>query len=327
MQTIFGKLRMQSPVVVIISIAILLAVGHPYQSFEVRGAACFPDLIPEAAPQRLEKKEEISLLTERLGSIINAAGGDIGIAVMHVETGHTVAIQGTRQLPLYSVFKLPLAIAVLKEIEENRLQLDRKVRVTPADVAPGWTANAAMWRKPIDRTVAQLIEVSIIRSDNTSSDKLLQLIGGPAALTHRLRALGFPTLEIVSTGREFSKNRDRPNTGSAEDLARLLVQLQKGELLQPQHSGLLLDFMHRAMTGTKRLRGSLPAGTPVADKTGTGDAGAVTNDVGIITLPKERGHLAIAVLISGSKLSPAAQEKLIAEVARVAYDAHVSRTE
>jgi beta-lactamase class A len=142
-----------------------------------------------------------------------------------------------------------------------------------------------------------------------------------------MRALGFPNLEIVSTVREFSENRDRPNTCSAEDLARLLVQLQKGELLQPPHSGLLLDFMHRAMTGTKRLRGSLPAGTPVADKTGTGDGGAVTNDVGIITLPKGRGHLAIAVLISGSKLSLAAQENLIAEIARVAYDAHVSRTE
>ena len=125
MQTIFGKQGMQSTVVVIISIAILLAAGQPYQSFDVRGAACFPDIILAEASQRMEKKEDISLLTERLSSIINAVGGDIGIAVMHVETGHTVAIQGTRQLPLYSVFKLPLAIAVLKEIEENRLQLDR----------------------------------------------------------------------------------------------------------------------------------------------------------------------------------------------------------
>nr|8EO7_A Chain A, beta-lactamase [uncultured soil bacterium]8EO7_B Chain B, beta-lactamase [uncultured soil bacterium] len=290
-------------------------------------AACLPDIIFDEPSQGPEKNEAISMLTERLSSIINAAGGDIGIAVIHVETGHTTAIQGTTQLPLQSVFKLPLAIAVLKEIEENRLQLDRKVRVTPADVAPGWTANAAMWRRPIDRTVAQLIEVSIIRSDNTSSDKLLQLVGGPAAVTHRMRALGFPNIEIVSTEREFSENRTRPNTGSAEDLARLLVQLQKGELLQPQHSALLLGFMHRATTGTERLRGSLPVGTPVADKTGTGDAGVVTNDVGIITLPKGQGHLAIAVLISGSKLSPAAQEKLIAEIARAAYDAHVSRAE
>ena len=41
----------------------------------------------------------------------------------------------------------------------------------------------------------------------------------------------------------------------------------------------------------------------LADKTGTGDAGKVTNDVGLITLPGGRGRLAMAVLVSGSKLS------------------------
>ncbi len=36
-------------------------------------------------------------------------------------------------------------------------------------------------------------------------------------------------------------------------------------------------------------------------------------------------HLAMAVLLSGSKLPAEAQEKLIAKLARAAYDAHVSR--
>jgi hypothetical protein len=81
-------------------------------------------------------------------------------------------------------------------------------------------------------------------------------------------------------------------------------------------------------TGLHRLRGDLPAGTLVADKTGSGERDDVTrvakatNDAGIITLPSGRGHLAIAVLISESKLPDAAQEKLIAELARAAYDAY-----
>jgi len=78
--------------------------------------------------------------------------------------------------------------------------------------------------------------------------------------------------------------------------------------------------MHRTMTGPNRVRRNLPAGTAVADKTGTGEAGVATNDVGIITLPNGKGHLAIAVLLSGSKLPIEAQEKVIAEIARAAYD-------
>ncbi len=148
----------------------------------------------------------------------------------------------------------------------------------------------------------------------------MELVGGPAGVTSRMRSLGFTNLEIVSTVREFYAHRDKSNTGTASDLARLLARLQKGELLQPAQQNLLLGFMAKGKIGARRLRGNLPPGTEAVDKTGTGDAGAATNDVGIITLPDGKGHLAMAVLISGSKLSAEAQEKLIADLARAAFD-------
>jgi beta-lactamase class A len=276
-----------------------------------------------AQPDRIENDD--AQLSERLKTLCGRTSGDFGVAVIHVETGRTALIEGAKQLPLYSVFKLPLAVAVLKEVEAKKLLLDRKVRVTPEDVAPGSQFNTDLWRKPVEKTVAELLELSIVRSDNTSSDKLLQLVGGPAAVTQQMRSLGFPNINIQYTVREFAARRDRPNTGTASDLAHLLAQLQKGEVLQQQQLALLLGFMTRAMTGgERRLRADLPPGTPVADKTGTGEPGTSTNDVGLITLPEERGHLAIAVLLSGSKLSVEAQEKLIAQLARAAYDSYVS---
>jgi len=265
-------------------------------------------------------------LAERLREICDRAGGTVGVAVIHVESGRSVSVQGTTPLPLYSVFKLPLAVAVLKDVEENRLQLDKKVSIAPEEVAPGWRGNTDLWRNPVDRTVAQLLELSILRSDNTSSDKLLQLVGGPAAVTQRMRSLGLGTIDILYSTREFAAQREKPNTGSADDLAHLLALLQKGQVLQPPQLTLLLGLMERAATGLRRLRADLPANTPVADKTGTGDAGSATNDVGLITLPKGNGHLAMVVFVSGSKLPAETQEKLIAQLARVAYDAHVSRT-
>lgn len=264
-------------------------------------------------------------LTERLQMLCRDANGEVGVAVIHVETGRTALFNSAKQLPLYSVFKLPLAVIVLKNIQEKRLSLEQKVRVTAEDVAPGSQFNTDLWQRPVEKTVAELLELSIVRSDNTSGDKLLQLVGGPASVTERLRALGFSDIDIQYTSREFAARRDKPNTGTASDLAHLLVQLQKGEILQQPQLALLLDFMTRSMTGgERRLRADLPAGTPVADKTGTGAPGAATNDVGLITLPGGDGHLAIAVLVNGSKLPVAAQEKLIAQLARAAYDFYVS---
>jgi beta-lactamase class A len=267
-------------------------------------------------------------LERRLKIICDRAQGTVGLSVVHIESEKTISINSKSQLPLYSVFKLPLAIAVLKDVEENRLRLDQKIHVTPAETVPGTPENTALWQKPVDFTIAQLIDVSISRSDNTSSEKLLQLVGGPLKVTERMRSLGFQNLDIHSTVAEFVKSRQNRNAGSAEDLAKLLVQLHQGKILQPSQLNLLIGSMQRATTGLRRLRGDLPTGTLVADKTGSGEKDAVTrvakatNDVGIITLPSGRGHLAIAVLVSESELPDAAQEKLIAELARAAYDAY-----
>jgi beta-lactamase class A len=231
--------------------------------------------------------------------------------------------EGMKELPLYSVYKLPLAVTVLQDVAKKNLSLEKKVRVTPDDVAPGSQFNRDLWRQPVEKTVAELLEFSIVRSDNTSSDKLLQLIGGPAGVSERMRAFGFSNIDIKYSSREFAAHRDKPNRATASDLARLLAKLQKGELLQQPQFSLLFGFMERARTGgERRLRANLPAGTQVAEKTGTGEN--TTNDVGLITLPEGKGHLAMAVLIDGAKISTEAQEKLIAELARAAYDSYVS---
>ena len=269
-------------------------------------------------------------LEQRLKIICDRAQGTIALSVIHIESGKTVSINGSSQLPLYSVFKLPLAIAVLKDVEENRLRLDQKVHVTPPETVQGTPGNTALWKKPVDVSVEQLIDYAISRSDNTSADKLVQLVGSPLKVTERMRSLGFQNLDIHITSGEFFKTRQNPNTGSADDLATLLMQLQQGKILQPAHQNLLLASMERGTIGLHRLRGDLPRGTVVADKTGSGEPDAVTrvakvtNDVGIITLPSGRGHLAMAVLMNGSKLPDAAQEKLIAELARAAYDAYAT---
>ena len=269
-----------------------------------------------------------SELEQRLKTICDRAQGTVSLSVIHIESGKTISINGKSQLPLYSVFKLPLAIAILKAVEENRLRLDQKIHVTPAEIVQGTPGNTAMWQKPVDVPIERLIEFAISRSDNTSAEKLLQLAGGPSKVTERMRSLGFQNIVIRSTIAEYLKTRQNPNIGSAEDLANLLVQLHQGKLLQPAHTKLLILSMERTNIGLHRLRGDLPKGTLVADKTGSGEKSEVTkmakatNDVGIITLPSGRGHLAMAVLVSESTLPDAAQEKVIAELARAAYDAY-----
>ena len=259
-----------------------------------------------------------------LSRLSKAAGGTVGLAVIHVETGRTTEVNGGRSLPLYSVFKLPLAVALLKDVEQNRLRLDQEVHIDPREAVRGAVENAALWRAPVDRSVRELLELSLVRSDNTSSDALLRLAGGPAEVTRDLAALGATGIVIRQPIRAFlaSPHRPHPNTASPLAMARLLSRIQKGELLQPAEREMVLGLMAQSTTGLKRIRGGLPPGTPVADKSGTGPAGTATNDVGLVTLPGARGHLAVAVFVVGSKRPLEVQEKVIADVARAVYDAY-----
>jgi beta-lactamase class A len=319
-------MRFNSVCVLFVFATLASACAKPATTAESTASSLPAATSAQSQPGKVEQE-----LERRLKSICADAQGTVGLSVVHIESGKTISINGNSQLPLYSVYKLPLAIAVLKEVEASRLRLDQNIHVIPAEVVPGTVANAALWQKPVDVTVERLLEYSISRSDNTSSDKLVQLVGGALKITEQMRALGFQNLDIHSSSGEYARTRQNPNTGAADDLAKLLVQLHEGKLLQPAHRNLVIGFMERATTGLHRLRGDLPKGTIVADKTGSGETDATTqtakttNDVGLITLPSGRGHLAIAVLVSGSKLPDAAQEKLIADLARAAYDAYATK--
>lgn len=117
---------------------------------------------------------------------------------------------------------------------------------------------------------------------------------------------------------------DPRDTATPDAVVLLLRNVHEGRRLSPESRGRLLDLMSKTKTGAARIRGDLPPGTPVAHRTGMGGEfgklNVCTNDVGIVTLPGDRGHLAIAVLIRGSDRDLASREKTIARIARAAYD-------
>jgi beta-lactamase class A len=101
-------------------------------------------------------------------------------------------------------------------------------------------------------------------------------------------------------------------------MTNLLLKLFKVPVLKKESQSLLLDIMKRCETGLTRLKGALPPGTEVMHKTGT--IGMTTNDVGIITLPGDAGHVVVSVFVKSSTKEIPERERAIAEVTRAIYD-------
>jgi beta-lactamase class A/beta-lactamase class A VEB len=84
------------------------------------------------------------------------------------------------------------------------------------------------------------------------------------------------------------------------------------------------NVMKATQTGKARLKGLLPEGTVVAHKTGysgTNKQGimAAVNDIGIVFLPNGR-HFYISVFVTNSRENLDTNEKIIAEIAKVAWE-------
>ena len=298
---------------------------------------------------------DLLALTARLSQIVSASRGEIGVALVHVESGAHVSIHGDQRFPMASVYKLPIAIEALAQVSEGKLELSRQVTLGPNDIRACCTLARRYPRGGVTLTLGDLLELMIIESDNTAVDAVLKLVGGPAVVERRLRARGFNAINVnrydaeislemtgvrdVVPASEWTLERQRRliaavaptdlrdararytsdprDTTTPGDMAALLVRLQRGDLLPWPYGEQLIERMSHAKTGPRRLKGRLPPDTIVAHKTGTTDV--VINDVGIITLPANGGHLVLAVFVmNGGRVS--AMQNAIADIAAASYE-------
>jgi beta-lactamase class A len=302
---------------------------------------------------------DLSRLQDEIDRIISRSRGTIGVSLIHVESGATLSVRGAERFPMASVYKLPIAIELLTQVAAGRLALDRPIALAPSDIRACCTLSRRHPRGGVTITAGELLELMIVESDNTASDAILKLVGGPPVVQRRMRTLGFDKINVnrsegdinfEMTGvahpppeAEWTLNLqyqlisevtpqalrdararyttiDPRDTSTPDDMARLLGRLQLGNLLPPPYTTLLLDLMARARTGPRRLKALLPHDTIVAHKTGTTDV--VINDVGIITLPTDSaiaGHLALAVFVINGAHASSMQQT-IAQIAGASYE-------
>ncbi len=127
---------------------------------------------------------------------------------------------------------------------------------------------------------------------------------------------------------------DKRDSTTPDEMAKLLMKVYRNQALSASSTKLLLSIMEKCRTGRSRIKGLLPAHVKVAHKTGTWSIdeqnyirypGAqklfrFASDVGIITLPNNKGHIAIAVYVKSKSESDYPRSRAIALASRAIYD-------
>jgi beta-lactamase class A len=293
------------------------------------------------------------IFSARLEELVQRAKpGVLGIMVLDPQTGATWGVNADRPFPMMSVFKAPVAAAVLSQVDAGRLTLTQKVTVRRTEVDEGSAVPSIGNRfkgESMSFTVDELLTAAVSQSDNTAVDALIRVVGGPEKVTEFLRSHGIQDMRVdedeAAIAREMTNNGGKAEAPegetAAQEHARLtagyqtfladprnhstpraaalfLEKLENKELLSRGSTEYLLKAME-AQTVPRRMRAGLPQEVRLADKTGSSGTveglTAAYNDIGLLQYADGRTVI-VAAFLSESNASQAARDALFADVAR-----------
>lgn len=264
-------------------------------------------------------------LETRLDAVVSGRRAVIGIAI-RTPDGETVSRNDTL-LPMMSVFKFPVALAVLDRMERQNISLTDTIRVGPEWLVPGTYSpmRDSLPAKGGALTLGRLLRYSVSQSDNIACDVLLQQVGGPAAVDAYIRSLGIEGVEITASEEEMHRSvaNQRLNRARPSSVCALFDLFLQGSLLDEAHNAFLDRLLRETVTGANKLKAGVPAGTVIGHKTGSSDRTAdgiriADNDAGYVILPDGRRYC-IAVFVTESGEDDATNAAIAAAVSKAAY--------
>ncbi len=268
-------------------------------------------------------------LHQTLQSLTTAKNATIGIAVWGNKPADTLNLLGDQRFPMQSVFKFPIVLCMLAEVDKGTFALEQPVTVAKSELLPGlWSPLRDKYPEGATLPLSELMRYALSLSDNVACDVLLRLLGGPLVVEAYFHQKGFRDIAIKINEQTMQSDWDKQflNWVTPQEMNRILrafYENKQGWLSAGSHA-FVWDLMKATTTGVKRIKGQLPAGTVVAHKTGwsgkndqTGITAAV-NDVGMVFLPNG-DYFFISVFVTDSQEDFETNEGMIAELAGVCY--------
>jgi beta-lactamase class A len=267
-------------------------------------------------------------LRQQLRGIAAEVHGKVTVACALPGSSLNCDLEPAAHPPMQSVFKLPLGLAILHQVEQGKFTLDQPIRFLPSDLIlpkPYSPLQDEFPKADVDVPLRTLLQMTVNLSDNTAADILLRLAGGTKPVSEYIASLGIAGFHLLDGERALHRELQLQyrNWFEPRGAVQLLRRIADDSPLTPEHTELLLTWMQPSAR-TNRIQADLPAGTIVAHKSGSSDVtnglAHATNDIGLITLPDGR-TLAIAIFVTDSTADSAIRDKAIAKIAKAAYDA------
>lgn len=262
---------------------------------------------PAGSRSLLETQMTDSITTD-VAAIVKGFRGQMGVAAIDLRTGATVAVGADLRFPTASTIKTAVMVEAWQQAADGRLTMETAIPLEPRHKVGG----AGVLRHLHDGlplTIADLVHLMIVVSDNTATNMLIERLGtariNAGLERHGLREIKLfrPTFRdgradvLPELEREYGLGMTTPR-----DMARLMALIAEGKAVNETASAAMLATLRRQQDRAMIPRGIGGDGVEVGNKTGTdeekqpgadGRARHVRGDAAIVTGPNHTYVIAI----------------------------------
>ncbi len=254
-------------------------------------------------------------------------GAEVGVAFHRLGSpSDTLYINADESMHAASTMKVPVMIELFRQVDSHGLSLDQKILLvnrfgsivdgSPYSLNSSDDSDSLVYGMVGDRvSVRDLMYHMITRSSNLATNALIALVGAKRT-TAAMRSLGAQKIQVLR-GVEDDKAYEHGlnNTTTARDLAIIMEAIQENHAASPESCEEMRQILlHQEFND--EIPAGLPAGTPVAHK--TGQITAHLHDAAIV-YPRDAGPYVLVILTRGIPDEKVART-LMADISRMVYE-------
>jgi beta-lactamase class A len=230
----------------------------------------------------------------------------------YLNNGSWIGLNEREEFTAASTIKVPVAMALMKAVEEGKLKLSDSYSLEELDLDKGF-GDLYKVGKDQEFIVEELLKIMLEHSDNTALNALVEIfrrIGIEDPLGNVYGFLGWESIQSIP-GLGETPNYSKINL---KTLSNLFIALYDAKYVNAEHSNKILEYL--ANTPFKdKIAAGIPEDILVSHKIGVSAGDETFSDCGIIYAPNRNYILCLGSNGANEKSA----NKFMAEVSKAAY--------
>ena len=243
-------------------------------------------------------------LSARIKAVDDSLDGVLGVATLDVVTGRVFSYNADAVFPTASSIKIPVMIQVFRDERAGKFHFDERVTLQSKDNAGGSSGplQKALDKGPVTLTVRDLLEDMIQYSDNSATNRLIDLVHMDR-VNALISELGMTQTRLRRKMMDIeAAKRGDENVSTPREMVGFVDAIRTHKAGDARSCEEMLGIMKKV---DAYMRPAIPGDIEVASK--PGDLDGVRTETGLVFLPGRPFIVSVMSTFLDDRVNPVGQ--------------------